>query len=298
MTSNVCVTNWGGFSYIPLKKRQILINTHHGGGAYKKVGIDVYGDSYFFRKDMLITSKQTTKFISSSKKFTECMSKATLIDKNKFWEIGMPRNDQLINKENEFSSVREKLNLKENEHLVLFAPTYRKINDNYFKDSIAIDYGLDYKRVCDALQKRFGGKWKFAYRYHPSIVNKDKNLMNNDEVIDLTNYEDMQELLIASDVLINDFSSSLWDYILTGKPCFMFALDLDHYVNTTDVYTPVETWPVPKARNNDELIDSILNFDNENYLSEIKRHYKELGGCETGNASQLIGDYIYENCIK
>lgn len=57
--------------------------------------------------------------------------------------------------------------------------------------------------------------------------------------IDLTDYEDMQELLLAADAMINDFSSSMWDFMLTGNPSFMYAVDLPHYVETTEVYTPV-----------------------------------------------------------
>lgn len=296
MTSNVCVTNSGGYSYVPLKKKQVVINTHHGGGAYKKVGLHVYGNGKYFRKDLLLASKQTTKFISTSKKFTKCLSSAMLIDEDKFWEIGMPRNDQLINNNPDVSidEIRNKINLKSDERLVLFAPTYRKINDNYFNDSISIDYGLDYKRVCEALEKKFGGKWKFAYRYHPSIINSMN--IKNDDVLDLSSYEDMQELLLVTDVLINDFSSSIWDFMLTKKPCFMFAIDMDHYIKTTDVYTPVGEWPMSKARTNDELINNILNFDYEQYRLNIQKHYEDLGGCESGQATKMIGDYIYEQC--
>ena len=114
--------------------------------------------------------------------------------------------------------------------------------------------------------------------------------------MDLTEYEDMQELLLATDVMINDFSSSMWDFMLTGKPSFMYAIDMKHYIETTEVYTPIEEWPFPKSTNNDELVDSIVSFDEEKYIENCKKHYETLGGCETGHACEQVCKRIAEVC--
>lgn len=295
MTSKVYLTNSGGFSYIPMRRAQIVINTHHGGGAYKKIGRYVYGDTPLFRKDLLLSANSTTVFLSTCRKFTEVVSDSILVPKEKFWEIGMPRNDMLINFEkNEYKRIREKLGLHGEEKLVLYAPTYRKENDNYFKDSVSISYGIDCRRVCNALSERFGGVWVFAFRFHPCVT--DRDILPEGNVIDLSDYEEMQELLLVADAMINDFSSSMWDYMLTGRPSFMFAVDMEHYIATTDVETPISEWPFPKSRNNEELEKSILEFDEQKYKENCERHYKELGGCESGRATELVGEYIYEKC--
>jgi len=105
----------------------------------------------------------------------------------------------------------------------------------------------------------------------------------------------MQELLLAADVLITDFSSAVWDFMLTGRPCFLFALDYDRYIETADVYTPMSEWPFPKARGNAELEENILAFDEKRYAEDCARHYVELGGCETGRAAQLVGERLLEH---
>lgn len=295
LTSNIIVTNSGGLSYIPIRKGQYVINTHHGGGAYKTAGIDMFEDSVFFRKDMLLSAKQINCFLSTNRKFTECISKACLIPEDLFWEIGMPRNDRLVNKSNgSVKTIKKKIGMKTEQHLVLYAPTYRKPADNYYKESIVIQYGIDNKMVCEALQERFGGEWVFAYRLHPCVENKKDYIVKG--ALDLSEYEDMQDLLEVADVLINDFSSSFWDYMLTGKPCFMYAPDLDNYVEKTKVYTPVNSWPFPKSKTNNELKESILNFDEKKYDADCKRHYEELGGCESGQATKLVCDRIKEVC--
>lgn len=294
MTSGFFVTNSGGYSYLPLKKDQIVINTWHGGGAYKKIGIDSYRVSSFYRHELALAAKKTTIFLSTCKMFTEYISKALLIPKDAFWEIGMPRNDILINqKENVIKKIRERIGLDEEEKLVLYAPTYRRNNDDTFGKSIAIEYGINPNRVCEALNLKFGGKWRFAIRLHPQISKKSDEFSKYG-VMDLTSYEDMQELLLVADVMINDFSSSIWDFMLTGKPCFLYAKDLQHYIETTAVYTPVEEWPFPKSTSNEELEKSIADFDNILYMNNCKHHYDQLGGCETGAATKYICDYIAE----
>ena len=297
MTSKVIITNSGGTSYIPLRKCQCLINTGHGGGAYKKMGVDMFDNSFAFRTDLKMASRQIDFYLSTCKRYSEVVSKSVLIPKNKFWEIGMPRNDILLNRNDEIrQSVRKELKLLENEKLVLFAPTYRKIDDNYYKESVGISYGIDSERVCRALRERFGGEWRFAIRFHPCVINS--NELKTDDMQDLSDFEDMQELLCAADVMINDFSSSMWDFMLTGRPCFLFALDLKHYEETTKVYTPVSEWPFPKAVNNDELEKNILEFDEANYHKECKKHYHALGGCETGQATALVCEKIYKECYE
>lgn len=296
MTSKVLITNSGGISYLPLRNNQYVINTWHGGGAYKKMGIDMYEDTPMFRKDMALAAKETDVLLTTCKRFKDAYCKAMLESPDKFWEIGMPRNDDLKNGNKEKrENVRKKLGLDQQDRLILFAPTYRKQNDDYFNDSIAISYGIDEARTCNALHEKFGGNWIFAYRYHPCIVNR-QTVKNAKNVIDLTDYDDMQELLLAADVLINDFSSSMWDFMLTGKPCFIFAKDLKHYVETTDLYTPVSEWPFPIAESNEELVENINGFNEENYRKNCKNHYELLGGCETGRATEIVCDWILEKC--
>ncbi len=295
MTARFLLSNSGGYSYLPMRKSQVVINTHHGGGAYKKCGKDMYEDTPVFRKDLRLHAKNTTLYLSTNRRFTEVISDSYLVEKEKFWEIGMPRNDQLLHiDESKRAEIRRQLGLKKEQRLVLYAPTYRKVNDNYFKDSIAIDYGVDCDRVCKALEVRFGSQWIFGYRLHPCITDRSGIIPSN--ALDLCDYEDMQDLLLAADAMINDFSSSMWDFMLTGKPCFTYAKDLAHYVATTEVYTPVSQWPFPQSTNNEELEKTILEFDQQAYQSACDGHYAALGGCESGKAGRLVAEYIENLC--
>ena len=290
ITSKVYLTNSGGISYVPFSKKQYVINTWHGGGSYKKDGDFYYEQNIFYRLETNLTARKTSVILSTNRQSTEIHMDTMRMPLNKFWEIGMPRNDILIRGDEEkYKKTRKNIGLGDEEKLVLYAPTYRHLNG-----PAAISYNIDAKRVCAALSKRFGGKWKFAMRLHPTVVNRDGVIPN--DAIDLTDYEDIQELLLAADVMINDFSSSMWDFMLTGKPCFTYAVDLQNYVATTQVYTPVEEWPFPQSTNNDELEESILNFDEDKYRGACAHHYNSLRGCETGRACELVCERIAKVC--
>lgn len=297
ITSKFFVSNSGGYSYLPIRKSQIVINTFHGGGAYKKLGIYMFNNTKTYKKDLLMQSKVTTVFLSTCKRFTEVISESLLIPKQIFWEIGMPRNDIMRNPDNNLvQHARQKVGLKEDEHLVLYAPTYRKVQDDYFKDSVALSVDIDYQKVCDALSERFGGKWVFGFRLHPCVVNRDA--IKGEGLLNLSSYDEVQELLLVADVMINDFSSTMWDFMITGKPSFLYAQDLEDYIRTTDVYTPVDEWPFPKSTNNEQLIQNILSFDQEDYHKKCKHHYDSLGGCESGKATELVCKYIKKNLTE
>lgn len=297
ITSHVILTNAGGYSFLPKRKQQYVINTWHGGGCYKKVGLDVLGRSKFAIADVLLNTKKTSCLISTCRKLTHVFSSSFMIPENKIWEIGLPRNDLLLrDNTSEKIKIKEQLGVQEGYKLVLFAPTFRKEFDDQLGRMVSVDYGLDVDRLLNACRRRFGGEWVCAFRFHPKAVRRNVELPAN--VIDLSDYEDMQDLLLAADVMINDFSSSMWDFMLTGKPCFTFAVDLQHYIETTDVYTPVSEWPFPRAINNEELEKNILEFDEEKYAAACKRHYEALGGCETGEATKLVCERIYKVCFE
>ena len=295
----VYLTNSGGYSFLPLRKKQMVINTWHGGGCYKKMGRDKINVSKGFDKELVLASKKTTHFLVSCKMFSDVIERALLIDKSKHLMVGLPRNDILVNysspeSQNVRNETRKKIGIEENQKLVLFSPTYRKPKGEPFGRSVSTEYGIDVERICNALSTRFGGDWIFGYRLHPSIRNEIQVIPEN--ALDLTLYEDMQELILAADVMINDFSSCMWDFMLTKKPCFTYAVDMDDYIENTQVYSPVKDWPFPKAVNNNELEHNILSFNDAQYQAECDRHYKDLGGCESGNASKTVVDIIEKHC--
>lgn len=304
MRSSVYVTNSGGYSFLPLKRNQLVINTWHGGGCYKKMGLDKVNVPARHAKELKYSAQKTGYFLCTCKMFSRVIKHALLIDDSKHLLIGMPRNDILVNYSGEKAqekrnNIRARLGIKEGQMLVLFSPTYRKPKGEPFGKSLPIDYKIDGNRLCDALQRRFGGEWIFSFRFHPSIryyIQCDTDMFPTN-AINLSDYDDMQELLLAADVMINDFSSSIWDFMLTQKPCFIYACDMQDYITNTQLYSPINEWPFPKAENNDQLEQIILSFDEDDYKKKCNEHYSRLGGCESGKATDIVAELILKHCI-
>lgn len=286
LTSKFFITTSGAISYIPFKKSQVIINTWHGGGAYKKMGLDTNND-FFYKLDCKLTEIKTSYFLSSNKYFSNIIQKSLLIPKEKILEIGMPRNDLFFEKHDEIvKKVKEKFNLKEKTKIILYAPTYRPKNGNYFLPHELGNYEINIKEVINSLKNKFGGEWIFGLRLHPSVANLLKELPDN--VINMSDYDDVQELLYTSDMLINDYSSIMWDFAQTKKPCFIFANDLEEYENSTGLYTKPSSWPFPLAETNEELIENINNFNNEEYLKNVENYFKWMGSFEIGHACEKL----------
>ena len=108
MTSKFFVTTSGAIAYIPFSKKQVIINTWHGGGAYKKMGLD-HNNNFFYRLDCRLTESKTTFFISSNRYFSKVVNRSLLIPSSKILEIGMPRNDIFFS---DYSNISEKVKAK------------------------------------------------------------------------------------------------------------------------------------------------------------------------------------------
>jgi CDP-glycerol glycerophosphotransferase len=291
VTSKIYISNVGISIYIPRRKGQIIINTWHGGGAYKRVALDSNEKLYIqYQKFILkIASNETTYFLSSCERFSDVMSVSFCTDKNKFLPTGMPRNDMLFASQISLDKkIKKQFNINEEYGVVLYAPTYRGSG----KEKINIQ-DIDIVMTTNMLENHFKRKFIFLYRIHRYSI----HTLDLKEGIDVNSYPDMQELLCMADILITDYSSSMWDFSLTYKPCFIYAPDLDNYKSERDFYTPIEDWPFPVAQSNEELEQNILMFDNDEYIKNIKKHHTELKSFENGSARESICDLIVSKTV-
>lgn len=293
MTSKVIITNSGLTPKIPLRKSQILINTWHGGGAYKKSGKDLDREKNGSGKYYIeLSERQTSYFLTNSQQFTQIIHSALGIELTKMINSGSPRNDLFFScdKKNHIhkAAIQSALNLKNNSKLVLYAPTYRGKVGNVEKDPYE---SLDILLLLNTLHNKFGGTWMLLYRGHyfnPVSI-------HNNGSIDVSTYPDMQQLLCVIDVLITDYSSSIWDFSFTDKPAFLFVPDLEAYINDRDFYVPIDQWPYNYARNNLELQDIIQQYDPILQKQKNKKHHEMFKSYETGKATEMVVDLVLQN---
>ena len=219
----------------------------------------------------------------------------TKIYKESFWyhgevaEFGSPRNDVFFE---ENRGVKEKvykaLGVPEGTSVVLYAPTFRA-------DGSMDAYCIDYARLQKALEKRFGGRWVCLIRLHPNVMSKAKDLeIDGVNTFDATRYDDMQELLAASDAVISDYSSLMFDFGLTKRPCFQFAVDIADYEKDRNFYFPLSEMPFALAENNDALVEIVEQWNREEAEKNWDAFCEKFGTCEDGKAAQRCADWILD----
>lgn len=283
MTSLVYVDNAEFWSILKFRPEQMVLETWHGGGAYKRVGghrIDVNERE---QRHAVEKMNKITLFLSSSKAFTNFVIRDAYQYRGEVLECGLPRNDELLCPI-PMDEAKQKLGIGPETKVLLYAPTFR--------NSHTLDlYDVDYPRLKAALEARFGGEWVILLRMHYYLSDKISSI-ELPYVKDVTAYPDMQELLLASDVLLTDYSSCMWDFSLLHRPCFLYARDIAAYQGERDFYTPIESWPFPLAADNDALCANVAGFDQERYRTDVRRHHEELGSTESGTAAKQCAQRI------
>lgn len=291
ITSKVIVISHPPEPYLHKRKRQIIINTGHGGGAYKAGGFNAAfcsrAEKNYMKYMRNIRAGLTDYVISSCEIFSRIFSSETElnIDKRKFLPIGMPRNDIM------FSSGAQKkarhkvctlIGIDEHSAIVLYAPTFRGNRRNVEK----MDVKFDVKKISRAVTSRLKKDVVVLYRHH---IIDDTKLPQS---IDVSGYPDMQELLAAADLFITDYSSSMWDFSFTKKPGFLYTPDLVEYETMTKFHTPMENWPYRCAMDIEELCSEIMNYDEQKASMKIREHHNLLGSYENGTATSKICEII------
>lgn len=273
---------WDG---MPKKKSQVYFNTWHGSMGIKRLS----GNPNWLRRAK--HCRKLTDYCISNSTFEEDVFRSTFWPDSEYLRYGHARNDILFKTE-QFPEIRKKLDqyfdLKPEQKVLLYAPTFR---DDFRTNC----YDIDYMRLKQALEQRFGGEWVILVRAH--FKNRRKNQVSieyNDWVKNASGYPDMQELLATVDAGITDYSSWAYDYVLTGRPMFLYTTDIELYDNDRGFYYPLTSTPFAICKNNDDLEQAVLAFDQQEYAEKCEAFLKDKGCAETGHACEQIVDKMKE----
>ncbi|MCM1212190.1 MAG: CDP-glycerol glycerophosphotransferase family protein [Blautia sp.] len=268
------------------RKNQYYIQTWHGSYGLKKIFGDIPDKlSFFDKQNIKYNTKIQDLMISNSKSTTEIYRRAFGY-RGEILECGSPRNDIFFeDKEIYVHRIQNFFHLQ-NKKIVLYAPTYRE-------DFRTADMHLDFRRLLQNLRRKFGGEWVVLVRLHQyNMIDAEHFIHYNDTIINATGYSVMQELLMASDILISDYSSCILDFVTRGKVCFLYATDVKKYKSERDMYFDIYKLPFPLAENNDELERNILGFQEEIYQKKLKQLFEQVNLYDKGNACKQVVDWI------
>lgn len=287
VTSKYITTNFSCKKMMLIKrKHQVKLQTWHGT-ALKRIGDDakISDHSKFallFRPDTLgIEAKRTDIFISGSSFMTDVYHRALKYLKN-IYETGMPRNDIFFHSRPDITKkIRENYGIEENKGVILYAPTFRP-------DGKFTYYDVDLKTIKNSFQEKTGKEYVIYVRLHSGLLNKFKEISKffPEGIVNATLYPDMQELLYGTDVLVTDYSSSMFDFMYTYRPVIMYTPDRDLY--NRGFYFDIDTLPFIIINNNSEISSSLNSFNADEYRFAINKFLERIGSVDNGNSTEAV----------
>ena len=297
-TSKFIISNTGLADGFEKRSAQIHLQTWHGSPV-KRVGRDKGLDD----------SQRVARGAGDTKKLTgfarrvsmwDYLIAANSLSVNAFttaWRfggemlcMGYPRNDALLNPnwvEAKRHEVRKELRIPDDHTVALWAPTWTD-------DAPKVNGRRLFTLPIDLNEIATTNKLTILVKLHYLVANQLDDSGLGVKFINVSDWDDVNDLFPASDVLISDFSAVIPDYALTNKPIIIYAPNFDEYLSTRGTYIDLETaGPGPVVRTQSELFTRLSNLDWQSQFAEQRESFASVyREYETGHAAQSIYDRV------
>lgn len=274
-----------------------IIQLWHGCGAMKTMGYAGTGKGWGatdWEKKMYPMHRYYSLVPISSGNLAWCYEEAFQIEPGIVKGMGMPRTDIYFDREfvaNARANLLKHFPEIGDRKVILFAPTFRgkSIKKSFYKTDLDI---RKYKKVL-------GDKYVFLTKFHPIMAQSGltpaMQCQGAGFLFDGTNVLSPEEALCAADVLIGDYSSIGFEYLLLERPIVAYIPDLNQYLSDRGLFYPyAETMPGPYAFDSDELLEYLETVD-EWFDIEKTRCYRKkfMGDCD-GHTTERIFHYVFD----
>ncbi|GEM02802.1 CDP-glycerol glycerophosphotransferase [Halolactibacillus halophilus] len=293
-TSKYWVTNTRLPLWIPKVAKISYVQTWHGT-PLKKLGVDIDDvkmpgtNTENYKKGFLQDSSKWDYLISQNVFSTEQFRRAFNYD-GEILECGYPRNDYLINNNNYdyIKILKHRLGIDSNKKIIMYAPTWRDdefINVGHYKFNLKLELTL--------LKSYLKDDFIILIRAHYLISEKlDLNIFEG-FAINVSEYEDIRDLYLVSDMLITDYSSVFFDYSLLERPILLYAYDLEKYQHKLrGFYLDIEELPFPICRTTEEVLNLIKLIDFNEKVNFSQEYKERFNAIDNGTAAKCVVEQV------
>lgn len=287
--------------YKPSNKT-IVINQWHGT-PIKKIGFDRKDkkDLVFNNKKQYITTwGKPNYYIVGSENLIDLFEKAMGVTSKQILAFGNPKNDFLLKNKSNISLKKElinkiNININAKTKVILYAPTHRDSEDGK-KLLIKELFNLTHY-FSEVMGKEC---FTLLIKLHPKDAKKIGNLKElkllineKNNIFDVSNFQDIQEILYLTNYLITDYSSIIFDYSILSRPTYLFNFDEKEYKkNRGDFYKIKYIDSFKKFKSSKKIFIDILK--NKNYLKNKNIEFKNFFNQKIPNASKRILEFMKE----
>ena len=210
-------------------------------------------------------------------------------------ETGYPRNDVLTSPHRHSirARVRRDLGIAEDAPVVLYTPTYRDTHQTATGEQ---DFAL-HLDLADFTARLPGHQLLLRLHY---MLSDKLGPVDAPGVHDVSFHPDVSELYLAADAMVTDYSSTMFDFAVTGKPLVFFTYDLEHYRDQTRgfYFDPVPDAPGPHVRTSAEVVDALagLHGVQQRYATAYQRFRDTYCSLEDGHSTDRVLDRFLSGC--
>ena len=230
----------------------------------------------------------------SSPVITDIYAEAFAINPDNVKPLGVPRTDVLFDdryKEAKREELYRKYPRLRGCRVVLFAPTFRGDGN---KDAYYPAEAFDPEAFLSGLPEDI----ILIVKHHPFVASPVGELPEDGRILDLTGKDHINDLLLLTDLLITDYSSSIFEAALLEVPMLFYAFDEENYIRTRDCYFGYRGFvPGMIAADQEELARDAAGLLSGGMSYDAKGFVRDFLGSADGNSTLRIADYIRDNYL-
>lgn len=265
--------NFLPMAFLKFKNDAVVTQLWHAEGAFKRFGLAIEQPEGL-RKTELAASRRLSFVVCSSKAVAPVYAEAFGVRENQVLPLGAPRADYLLTPGNAEKARQHLLSLYpqlEGKQLVLYAPTFRGTDEENENILSHFDFSL--------FERELGEKYSLLLRLHPQV---HKSCFVPPSVTDVTEFEDVRELVLACDALITDYSSICMDFCLLSKKTVFFAFDEEKYTDERSFYFDYKTdLPGERAATTAQVIEALRCEFNSEKNERFRRRNFDFIDCKS-----------------
>jgi len=271
------------YPFFNKKQGQHYINTWHGT-PLKTLGKDVEimtdvanVQRNFYMADKIILSNSYTQNIFASSFSLNGVFQGKMV------VAPSPRNSVLLDKTKR-DEMRDQLNLKLKK-VSFYMPTWRGTSTGHI-------LAINKKTIADLryISKHLKDNDCFFVKLHP--FQQELDLTEFDNIFPMPAAYELYEFLTAVDVLITDYSSIMYDFLLTDKKIILYTYDKDEYFESRGVYEDIDDYPFVKVEMIEELMTELHQAETDVSYLQMKEKFCPY---DHQAGTKIVSDYILHN---
>lgn len=280
----------------PKRNSQVMLETWHGTPLKKLVFDmdDVHSANPKYKQIVYKQSRKWDYLLSDNPFSTDRFESCFMYDRDKILELGYPANDPLYASDlkEKATELKKRMGIPLDKKVLLYAPTWRDDN-SYGAGEYKFELALDLNR----LQKELGDEYVVLLRMHYWIVDKLDLSELTDFVVNVSDYSDITDIYIVSDICMTDYSSVFFDYANLQRPILFYMYDLEKYRDVLrGFYLDIEKeLPGPILTDNEQVLAALKNIDvvSMEYKDKYQEFYDRFCCIDDGHAAERVCNKVF-----